>query len=67
MEILPGEGLLKEKFQHSRKPSHSHVYGEFLNLKGQQPGGKTKNTEYVPNCNNKQRWKSGTDSPVHHQ
>ena len=34
METLPGEGVMKEKFPHSRKPSHRHVCGEFWNLRG---------------------------------
>ena len=44
MEILPGEGLMKEaKFSHSRKPSHRCVCGGFWNLRGQhkQEGKKT--------------------------
>ena len=35
METHPGEGVVKEKFSHSRKPSHRQVYREFWNLRGQ--------------------------------
>ena len=30
-----GEGVMKKKFPHSRKPSHGRVHGEFWNLRGQ--------------------------------
>ena len=33
-ETHPGEGIVKEKFPHSRKPSHCQVCGEFWNLRG---------------------------------
>ena len=32
METCPGQGVVKEKFPHSRKPSHRHVCGEFWNF-----------------------------------
>ena len=35
METLPREGVLKEKFPNTRKPSHQQVCGEFWNLRGQ--------------------------------
>jgi len=35
IETHPGEGIMKEKFPHSRKPSHRQVCGEFWNLRGQ--------------------------------
>ena len=35
METRPGEGVVKEKFPKSRKPSHRRVCGEFWNLRGQ--------------------------------
>ena len=34
-EVHPGEGVMKEKFPNSRKPSHWWVCGEFWNLRGQ--------------------------------
>ena len=46
METCPGEGVVKEKFPHSRKPSYRRVYGEFWNLRGQQNWeGKKKKTQ----------------------
>ena len=35
METRPGEGVVKEKFPNTRKPSHQRVCGEFWNLRGQ--------------------------------
>ena len=32
-EVHPGEGVMKEKFPHNRKPSHRHVSGELWNLR----------------------------------
>jgi len=63
METHPGEGVMKEeKFSHSRKPSHRHVYGEFWNLRGQHNQEKEKNsTECAPHRNYKQRQRRGTD------
>ena len=58
METCPGEGVMKEKFPNTRKPSHWQVYGEFWNLRGQhnrERGKKQKTTEYAPNCNSQQR------------
>ena len=57
METCPGEGVVKEKFPNTRKPSHWQVCGEFWNLRGQhnREGGKKNNTEYAPNCNSQQR------------
>ena len=34
-ETYSGEGVVKEKFLRSRKPSHRWVFGEFWNLRGQ--------------------------------
>ena len=34
MENHPGEGVMKEKFPNTRKPSHLWVCGEFWNLRG---------------------------------
>ena len=47
VETHPREGVIKEKFPHSRKPSHRWVFREFWNLTGR---GK-KPTEDMPNCN----------------
>ena len=45
METRPGEGVLKEEFPNSRKPSHRRICGQFWNLRGQHNqrwgGGKT--------------------------
>ena len=35
VETHPREGVIKEKFPHSRKPSHRWVCGEFWNLREQ--------------------------------
>ena len=35
METHPREGVVKEKFPNTRKPSHWQVCGEFWNLRGQ--------------------------------
>ena len=35
MEIHPGEGVVKEKFPNTRKPSHRQFCGEFWYLRGQ--------------------------------
>ena len=35
METHPGEGVMKEEFPNSRKPSHWQICGEFWNLKEQ--------------------------------
>ena len=35
METRPREGVMKEKFPNTRKPSHWQVCGEFWNLRGQ--------------------------------
>ena len=61
----PGEGVVKEKFPHNRKPSHMPVCGEFWNLRGQpnwKGEKKKKPTEYMPNGNYMRRWRSGTDA-----
>ena len=42
METHPGEGGMKEKFPHSRKPSHRHECGKFWNLRGQHNWEKKK-------------------------
>ena len=58
MDTHPREGVMKEKFPNTRKPSHWQVYGEFWNLRGQhnrERGKKQKTTEYAPNCNSQQR------------
>ena len=34
-ETHPGEGIVKERFPHSRKPSHRQICEEFWNLRGQ--------------------------------
>ena len=41
-ETCPVEGVVKEKFPHSRKPSHRHVCGEIWNLRGQHDQEKKK-------------------------
>ena len=54
IETCPREGVMKEKFPNSRKPSHQWVCGEFWNLRGQhnqEKRKKKKTTEYVPNHN----------------
>ena len=35
METHPGEGVMKEKYPNTRKPSHRWVCGEFWKLRGQ--------------------------------
>ena len=35
IETHPGEGVMKDNFPNSRKPSHHRVCGEFWNLRGQ--------------------------------
>ena len=35
MESCPREGLVKEKFPNTRKPSHQWSCGEFWSLRGQ--------------------------------
>ena len=62
METRPEEGVMKEKFPNTRKPSHQWVCGEFWNLRGQhnQEGKKA-----PPNCNSQQR--RNPDASVHHQ
>ena len=35
METCPGEGVLKEKFPNTRRPSHWRVCGEFRHFRGQ--------------------------------
>ena len=35
METHPGEGVLKEKFPNTRRPSHWRVCGEYWNLREQ--------------------------------
>ena len=35
METHPREGVVKEKFPNTRKPSHRQVCGEFWDLRGQ--------------------------------
>ena len=53
-ESRPREGVMKEKFPNSRKPSHWWICGEFWNLKGknnQEGKKKKKPTEYAPNYN----------------
>ena len=44
METCPREGVMKEKFQNTRKPSHWRVCGKFWNPTGQhnQEGKKKK-------------------------
>ena len=52
---------MKEKFPHSRKPSHWQVCGELWNLRGQHNRQEKKkkkihtHIEYAPNCNSQQR------------
>ena len=48
METHPGEGVVKEKFSHSRKPSHRCVCGEFRNLRGQHKQRKKTNNNNKP-------------------
>ena len=42
METCPAEGVVKEKFPNTRKPSQWWVCGGFWNLRGQHNQGKTK-------------------------
>ena len=66
VETCPGEGVMKEKFPHSRKPSHWWVCGEFWNLREQHNWeGKKKTTEYTPNLNSQQR--SSPEAGIYHQ
>ena len=68
MENYSREGVVKEKFPNSRKPSHIRkLCGEFWNLRGQhnQEEKKKNPTEYVPNHNS--QWRSSPDTRVHHQ
>ena len=53
MKTHPGEGVMKEKFPNTRKPSHQQVCGEFWNLSREhnREGVKKKNTDYIPNHN----------------
>ena len=54
METYPREGVVKEKFPNTRKPSHQWVCGEFWNLReqhNQEEKKKIKPTDYVPKCN----------------
>ena len=61
----PAKGLMK-KFPNSRRPSHSWVFGEFWNLRGQHNWeGKKKKTEYAPNHNC--QWTSSPDPCIRHQ
>ena len=70
-ETHPGEGVMKEKFPHSRKPSPRQVCGEFWNLRGQHNQERKKQTnkqnptEYTPSHNCQQR--SSPDARVQHQ
>ena len=42
METHPGEGVMKEMFPNSNKPSHWRICGEFWNLKGENNWEKKK-------------------------
>ena len=45
METHPGEGVIKEKFPNTRKPSYRWVCGEFWNLRGHITGRKKQNPQ----------------------
>ena len=45
METHPGEGVMKEKFPNTRKPSHWWVCGEFWKPEGNIIWRKKKNTQ----------------------
>ena len=69
-----GEGVMKEeKFPHSRKPSQGVSVGNFgisegnITRREEEKKKKQLTTEYVPNCNYKQRPRSGTDVRICHQ
>ena len=48
METHPGEGVLKEKFPNTRRPSHWPVCGDFWNLRRQHNReGKTKKPQIM--------------------
>ena len=66
-ETRPGKGVVKEKFPHCRKAFHRCVCGEFWDLSGQHNRTGAYPTEYAPNHNYKQRWRSGTDTLFHQQ
>ena len=62
-ETHPTEGVLKEKFPYSKKPSHRCVCGELWNPRGQHHQEQKKSsTEYKPNLNYSLRY--GTDAHV---
>ena len=64
METHPGEGVMKEKYPNTRKPSHRWVCGEFWKLRGQHnlEQKKKKITDYPPNHNSQRS--SSPDAPV---
>ena len=62
MESHPREGVVKEKFPNTRKPSYQWVCGEFWNLRGQHNWEENKNKNYVPNLNS--QWRSSLDACV---
>ena len=67
-ETHPGEGIVKERFPHSRKPSHRQICEEFWNLRGQhnwEEKKKKNTTEYAPNHNCQHR--SSPDAHLCHQ
>ena len=47
METCPREGVLKEKFPKTRKPSHRQICGEFWNLR-RQHSQEEKMNKYTP-------------------
>ena len=71
METHPAEGVLKERFPNTRKPSHQQVCGEFWNLRRQHNQEETnkqtnkKSIDYTANCNS--QWRCSPDAHVCHQ
>ena len=50
METHPGEGVMKEQFPNSRKPSHWQICGEFWNSKSNITGWKKKKKTPQKRC-----------------
>ena len=67
METHPGEGVMKEKFPNTRKPSNWWVCGEFWKPEGNITGRKNKQlkpTDYEPNSNSPSGEAAKTPAPA---